>query len=104
MKSRGESTQPYGEPVEVCRSSDNVLLTRTLCDLLAKKFNNHLLSRLSRWKWQVSLLARMWGCSVLNAEEKSAIRSLADVFGHSRCLCIVSMKNTLALSTPLPAR
>lgn len=32
-------------------------------------------------------MARMWCCSELNAEEKSN-RSLTDVLGSSRCLCV----------------
>ena len=38
-----------------------------------------------------SLSAKMCGCRVLNAEEKSADSSLAVVLGSSRWLCTISM-------------
>ena len=45
--------------------------------------------------------ARMCGCKVLNADERSANRSVA--LGCSRCLCTVSTMSVLASSAPLPA-
>ena len=51
----------------------------------------------------INFSASMCGCMVLNAEEKSANRSLAVVLGVSRCLWMVSKMNILASSTPLPA-
>ena len=104
MNSCGETTQPCGEPVEVNCMSEKMLLTWSRCDLWVRKSRSHRMSWSSRWKEEESLLARMWGWRVLNAEEKSANRSLAEVLGRSKCSWRVSRMNILASSTPLLVR
>jgi hypothetical protein len=89
MKRSGERTHPCGEAVEVKRVSDSVWFTNTLCDLLVRKSIIHRVSWWLRWKRVMSFSARMCGCMLLNADEKSANRSLAVVLGVSRCLWMV---------------
>ena len=103
IKGVDEWTQPWGEPV-VTETSEKVLLTSTLRDLLVRKPGIHRISWWSRWKRVESFSARMCGCRVLNAEERPANSSMAVVLGCSRFLCSAPMMSFLASSTPLPAR
>ena len=71
MYSRGESTQPWGEPVEETRLSERQPFTFTHCVLLVKKSIIQLTRLLSRLNSDSSLLTKTCGWIVLKAEEKS---------------------------------
>lgn len=103
MKSRGERTQPWGEPVFNTWALDFMPFLKTCCVLSVKKFRINNKGWSSNLKWEARRLISKWGCILLMAKEKSANRILAKVLGLSKRLYTLSRINSLASSTPLLA-
>ena len=74
---------------------------KTLCNLLVRKSMIHKTKWLSRPKYETRLFAKMCGCMVLKAEEKSANKILAWVWGPTHAHKVFKMNNSVMASTSL---
>lgn len=100
--SKGERTQPWGDPVEETRVSDRTPLTLTRCGLSVKKSISQAIRPGSTlWK-SLNLPAKICGWMLLKADEKSMNKRWAKDLAPSRWFKTRFKRVAKASSTPLP--